>query len=386
VRIENVPDSRIEEPTDVVVKITTTNICGSDLHMYEGRTNVEKGKVLGHENLGEVVEAGNAVKQIKKGDLVCLPFNISCGSCKNCERGFTGFCLTANPGNAGAAYGYAGMGPYKGGQAEYLRVPYADFNCLKLPEDGRDRQTDYVMLSDIFPTGWHATELAALKPGESIVIYGCGPVGLMAAHSAMIKGASQVIIVDRHPDRLRLAQEIGALAVDDSDGNHVAKILDLTNGEGADCGCECVGYQCHDPAGHEVPNMTMNDLVKSVRPTGALGVVGVFVPEDPKGADKLAKNGQIAFDIGTFFEKGLHMGCGQANVKAYNRYLAKLIHTERAKPSWIVSHELSLEEAPEAYKQFDCRKEGWTKVILHPESLGKTPAARHGAKKKLAHA
>lgn len=245
VRIEEVSDSRIEEPTDVIVRITSTNICGSDLHMFEGRTNVEKGKVLGHENLGEVIEIGKAVKQIKKGDLVCLPFNISCGSCKNCERGLTGFCLTANPGNAGAAYGYAGMGPYSGGQAEYLRVPYADFNCLKLPEDSQDRQADYVMLSDIFPTGWHATELAGLKPGETVVIYGCGPVGLMAAHSAMIKGASQVIVVDRHKDRLRLAEQIGAIAVDDSKGAHVDEILELTDGEGADRGCECVGYQCH---------------------------------------------------------------------------------------------------------------------------------------------
>ncbi|HEY3856737.1 MAG TPA: glutathione-independent formaldehyde dehydrogenase [Verrucomicrobiae bacterium] len=384
VRIEKVSDPRIEEPTDVIVKITSTNICGSDLHMYEGRTDVEHGKVLGHENLGEVIEIGKAVKQIKKGDLVCLPFNISCGCCKNCERGLTGFCLTANPGNAGAAYGYAGMGPYNGGQAEYLRVPYADFNCLKLPEDGRERQADYVMLSDIFPTGWHATELAGLKPGESVVVYGCGPVGLMAAHSALIKGASQVIVVDRHKDRLRLAEQIGAIAIDDSDGSHVDKILELTGGEGADRGCECVGYQCHDPAGHEVPNMTMNDLVKSVRPTGAIGIVGVFVPEDPKGADKLAKKGQIAFDIGEFFEKGLHMGSGQANVKAYNRYLANLIQSGRAKPSWIVSHELALEEAPEAYKQFDCRNDGWTKVILHPGDQKKSGVRlREGRKKDL---
>ena len=367
VRIEEVADAKIEEPTDVLVKITTTNICGSDLHMYEGRTNVEKGKVLGHENLGEVVEKGPAVRQINLEDMVCLPFNISCGSCKNCERGLTGFCLTTNPGNAGAAYGYAGMGPYHGGQAEYLRVPYADFNCLKLPEDAREKEGDYVMLSDIFPTGWHATELAGLKPGESIVIYGCGPVGLMAAHSAMIKGASQVIIVDRHNDRLRLAEQIGAIPVDDSNGSPVEQIIELTGGHGADRGCECVGYQCHDPAGHEVPNQTMNNLVHSVRPTGGIGVVGVFVPEDPKGADKLAKKGQIAFDFGKFFEKGQHMGTGQANVKAYNRYLCNLIQAGRAQPSWIVSHEISLAEAPDAYEQFDARAAGWTKVILHPD-------------------
>jgi threonine dehydrogenase-like Zn-dependent dehydrogenase len=379
-----VDDPQIEEPTDVLVKITTTNICGSDLHMYEGRTNVEKGKVLGHENLGEVIETGKAVKLVKKGDLVCLPFNISCGCCKNCERGLTGFCLTMNPGMAGAAYGYAGMGPYDGGQAEYLRVPHGDFNCLKLPDDARERQSDYVMLSDIFPTGWHATELAGLKPGESVVIYGCGPVGLMAALSAMIKGASQVIVVDRHQDRLRLATEIGAVAIDDSEDSPVDKVLDLTEGEGADCGCECVGYQCHDPAGKEVPNETMNNLVKSVRPSGGIGVVGVFVHEDPKGADALAKRGQIAFNMGEFFEKGLRMGSGQANVKAYNRYLANLIHTERANPSWIVSHELSLDEAPEAYEKFDCRADGWTKVLLHPGNERKPRASRKESKKLAA--
>ena len=167
IKVKKVPDPKIEQPTDVLVKITTTNICGSDLHMYEGRTDVEKGKVLGHENLGEVVEVGEAVAQVKAGDMVCLPFNISCGYCKNCERGFTGACLTLNPGTAGAAYGYAGMGPYSGGQAEYLRVPYGDFNCLQLPEDAKEKESDYVMLADIFPTGYQATELAGVQPGES---------------------------------------------------------------------------------------------------------------------------------------------------------------------------------------------------------------------------
>ena len=366
VEVRTVPDAKIEKPTDVLVRLTATNICGSDLHMYEGRTDVESGKVLGHENLGEVVEVGAAVAQVKVGDMVCLPFNISCGFCKNCERGLTGFCLTTNPGEAGAAYGYAGMGPYDGGQAEYLRVPYGDFNCLKLPEDAKEKQNDYVMLSDIFPTGWHATELAGLKPGESVVIYGCGPVGLMAAHSAMIRGASKVFVIDRHPDRLKLAKQIGAIAIDDSDGNHVEQVLDQTEGLGADRGCECVGYQCHDPAGHEVPNQTMNDLVKSVRATAGIGVVGVFVPEDPHAKDKLAKRGQIAFDLGEFFGKGLRMGTGQTNVKAYNRQLSELIHAGRAKPSWIVSHELRLEDAPKAYKNFDARVKGWTKVVLHP--------------------
>jgi threonine dehydrogenase-like Zn-dependent dehydrogenase len=219
VRVEDVPDARIERPTDALVKITTTNICGSDLHMYEGRTDLETGRVLGHENLGEVVEVGEAVDWVKVGDLVCMPFNISCGFCANCENGLTAFCLIANPdpNMAGAAYGFADMGPYNGGQAELLRVPYADFNCLVLPPEAEERQTDYVMLSDIFPTGWHATQLACVQAGETVAIYGAGPVGLMAALSATLKSASRIFVVDRHPDRLRLAEEIGAIPIDDSE-------------------------------------------------------------------------------------------------------------------------------------------------------------------------
>ena len=366
VRIKQMPDAKIEAPTDVLVKITTTNICGSDLHMYEGRTDLEPGKIIGHENLGEVIECGKAVARIKVGDRVCLPFNVACGYCKNCESGLTSACLTLNPGNVGAGYGYADMGPYQGGQAEFLRVPYGDFNCLKLPEDAQEKENDYVMLADIWPTGYHATELADLQPGESVVIYGAGPVGLMAAFSAQIKGASQIIVVDRHPDRLALAEKVGAIAIDDSKGTPVEQILELTQGQGADKGCECVGYQAHDVQGHEHPNMTMNNLVRSVRATGALGVVGVFVPEDPKSRDKLEKQGQIAFDFGLFWSKGLRMGTGQAPVKKYNRYLCSLISEGKANPSFIVSHDLPLESAPDAYKHFDARENGWTKVVLHP--------------------
>lgn len=366
VDVSDVPDPRIEQPTDAVVRITSTCICGSDLHMYEGRTSVERGKVLGHENLGEIVEVGDAVVRVKVGDRVCLPFNIGCGFCRNCERGLTGFCLTVNPGSIGAAYGYAEMGPFNGGQAEYLRVPFADFNCLRLPDDAREKEDDYVLLADILPTGWHATELADVRPGESVVVYGAGPVGLMAAYSALFKGACRVMVVDRHPDRLRLAESIGAVPVDDSKGDPVEQVLALTHGVGADKGCECVGWQAHDPDGKEVPNATMNNLVKSVRATGAIGVVGVFVPEDPKSPDEEMRHGRIAFDFGAFFEKALRMGSGQANVKLYNRQLRDLIHVGRLKPSFVVSHRLRLDEAPEAYRRFDARDEGWTKVILKP--------------------
>ncbi len=373
VSVDNVPDAKIEKHTDVLVKLTTTNICGSDLHMYEGRTDVEKGKILGHENMGEVIEVGKAVDRVKVGDKVVLPFNIGCGFCANCERGLTGYCLTladpsVMPGMAGAAYGFAGMGPYAGGQAQLLRVPYGDFNALVLPKDASAKEKDYVMLSDIFPTGWHSTRLANLEPGQSIIIYGAGPVGLMAALSARIQGASQIFVVDGKEDRLALAKKIGATPIDAMKGNVAEQIRELTNGLGADCGSECIGYQCHNAKGKEVPNLVMNSLVDAVKATGCIGVVGVFIPKDPGAEDALAKKGQIAFDFGKFWFKGQKMGTGQCNVKAYNRRLANLIHHGKANPSVIISHELPLAKAPEAYKHFDDRDKGWTKVILHPNA------------------
>ncbi|GAA1365473.1 glutathione-independent formaldehyde dehydrogenase [Arthrobacter rhombi] len=369
VSVKDVPDAKIERPTDVLVRITATNICGSDLHMYEGRTDFETGRTFGHENMGEVIEVGDGVDKVKVGEHVVLPFNISCGFCKNCERGFTNYCLTTqpDPAAAGAAYGFAAMGPWAGGQAEMLRVPYGDHNCLRLGEDAQEKENDYVMLSDIFPTGYHATEMAGVIPGDSVVIYGAGPVGLMAALSATIKGAAKVMVVDRHPDRLRLAEQIGAIAVDDSKTDPVQFVLDQTMGLGADRGCECVGYQAHDPQGTEDPVMTLNRLVQSVRFTGGIGVVGVFLPQDPGGPDEMAQQGKVAFDYGLHWFKGQTMGNGQAPVKKYNRQLRDLIAAGKATPSWIVSHDLALDQAPDAYKNFDERNDGWTKVVLHPE-------------------
>ena len=366
VQVKDMPDARVERPTDALVRITRTNICGSDLHMYEGRTDMRPGRILGHENVGEVIEVGPAVDRVKVGDMVSVPFNIGCGFCENCERGLSNYCLTTNPGLAGAAYGFADMGPYHGGQAELLRVPYADYNCLILPRDAQEKQNDYVMLSDIFPTGYHATEMAQLQPGQSVVIYGAGPVGLMAALAATVKGASLVMVVDTHRDRLALAEEIGAVAIDDTEGGGVERVMELTGGRGADCGCECVGYQCCNRHQQEVPNITLNNLVHAVKFTGHIGTVGVFVPMDPNAQDRLQRRGQIAFDFGMFWFKGQTMGTGQCPVKAYNRFLSRLIERDKVKPSWIVSHELPLEEAPEAYKNFDERQDGWTKVTLKP--------------------
>jgi glutathione-independent formaldehyde dehydrogenase len=368
VAVENVDDPHIEQPLDAIIRITTANICGSDLHPYEGRASMDPGMVFGHENMGVIVEVGSAVNRVKVGDRVSVPFNIACGTCRNCNNGFTSACLRANPsGNPGAGYGYPKMGPYWGGQAELLRVPWADFNLLELPE-GTEWERDFTMLSDIFPTGYHGVELSWLKPGETIAIFGAGPVGLMAAHSAALRGASQIFVVDKEPDRLALAESFGATPVSLADGDPLQAIMDLTDGFGVDRGVEAVGFQAHDLAGQEHPELALDGLVSVVRATGGIGVVGVYVPEDPGAATEPAKEGRVGFDWGAAWEKGIAFGTGQCPVKRYNRELRDLIIRGKAHPGAIVSHELPLEQAPDAFARFDAREDGWTKVILHPEA------------------
>jgi glutathione-independent formaldehyde dehydrogenase len=366
VTVEDVPDATIEHPADAIIRITTTNICGSDLHMYEGRTNVEEGTVLGHENMGIVEEVGPACFYVKKGDRVSVPFNIACGVCRNCQTGWTSYCTNTNPteGVDGAAYGYANMGPYRGGQADYLRVPHADFNLLQLPP-GDEYENDFAMLSDIFPTGYHGAVLGEVGPGHSVAVFGAGPVGLMAAHSSFIRGATRVFVVDKEPDRLKLADRLGAEPIDISNGDPVGQITESNGGE-VDRGIEAVGYQAHDPSGREHPELVLDNLVQVVRSTGAIGVVGVYVPEDPGADDEKDQEGRYAWNYGQFFQKGQRMGTGQCPVKRYNRKLRDLIVAGRAEPSFIVSHELSLAEAPEGYSNFDERNDGWTKVLLRP--------------------
>lgn len=366
VSVEEVDDPRIEAANDAIIRITSTNICGSDLHMYEGRTSVEQGKVLGHENMGIVEDVGPGVWRVQRGDRVSVPFNIACGTCVNCEHGLTSFCLTTNPtpGMDGAAYGYANMGPYAGGQAEYLRVPFADFNLLRLPP-GDDHELDFTMLSDIFPTGYHGTELADVRPGHTVAVFGAGPVGLLAAYSAVLRGAARVFVVDQHEDRLALGERFGAEPIDLSAGDPVEQILDA-NGGMVDRGVEAVGYQAHDPTGEEHPELVLDNLVRAVRSTGVIGVVGVYMPQDPGAADAAAKDGRVAWDYGTFFAKGQRMGTGQCPVKHYNRELRDLIVAGRAHPGLLVSHELPLTAAPDGYAHFDKREDGWTKVVLHP--------------------
>ncbi|XP_006456971.1 hypothetical protein AGABI2DRAFT_139552 [Agaricus bisporus var. bisporus H97] len=364
--IRDVEKPKIMHPDDVIVKVTTSCICGSDLHMYEGRTAAEPGIVFGHENMGIVDEVGPAVAVLKKGDRVVMPFNVGCGRCANCEEGRSAFCTHVNPGFVRNTISYVAMGPYKGGQAEYVRVPYADFNALKLPP-GKENEADFSLLADIFPTGWHGVKLSGFKPGESVVVFGGGPVGLMAAYSANIQGASDVYVVDRVKERLDKAREIGCIPIDFSKGDAVDQILKLRGGNEVDRGVDAVGYQATTGDGKtEQPNVVLESLIRVVKPTGGLGIPGLYVPKDPGAPDSAAAKGYISFPFGKLFEKGLTIGTGQCNVKSYNRYLRDLIISGKAKPSFVVSHEVSLDQAPAAYDKFDRRVEGYTKVLLHP--------------------
>jgi len=372
VAVENAPDPEIKHPNDVIVRITSSCICGSDLHMYEGRTAAEPGIIFGHENLGVVQEIGSAVKTLKPGDRVVLPFNVACGFCKNCQRGFTGFCTTVNPGFAGGAYGYVAMGPWRGGQAEYLQVPFADFNCLPLPP-GEDHEADFAMLADIFPTGYHGAALADVSPGESAAVFGAGPVGLMAAYSCLIRGAAEVYSIDHVPERLDKAAEIGATPINFDQGDPVQQIKERRKGDGVDKAIDAVGYQACAPGSSaaggeqdEVPNIVLNQLIEVVNAAGALGIPGLYVPADPGGVDENAKRGALSINFGKLFEKGLRLATGQCNVKLYNAYLRDLIIAGKASPSFVVSHQVPLDEAPSAYDKFDKRIEGYTKVILKP--------------------
>jgi len=355
----------IQHPDDALIKVTTAAICGSDLHMYQGRTAAQGGLCFGHENMGIVIETGSGVSLLKTGDRVVMPFNVADGRCRNCEEGKTAFCTGVNPGFAGGAYGYVAMGPYEGGQAQYLRVPYADFNCLTLPE-GKEHEADFALLADIFPTGWHGLVLSGFKSGESVAVFGAGPVGLMAAYSAVLRGASNIYVVDQVPERLAAAKKIGCVPIDFSKGDAADQIIEL-NGGMVDRAVDAVGYQASAADGKkEAPSAVLESCIKVTRPTGGLGIPGLYVPSDPGAPDSNSGQGMLLISFGKLFEKGLSLGTGQCNVKAYNRYLRDMIIAGKAKPSFVVSHHVSLDEAPEAYVKFDKRINGYTKVLIHP--------------------
>jgi glutathione-independent formaldehyde dehydrogenase len=373
---------QIAEPSDALLRVTTAAICGSDLHMYDGRTSMEGGRILGHEIMGVIEEVGPAVRSLKRGDRVVLPFNIGCGFCFNCNRGLANFCLTVNPKRAHAAYGYAGMGDFEGGQAEFVRVPFADFNALKVPGQPFDEwEDDFILLADIFPTGYHATELAHVTPGSTVAVFGAGPVGLLSAYSALLKGASEVYVVDRIKERLTVAAELGATPIDVADGNPVEQIKDrrqahallqdrLRPGEekmaGVMCGIDAVGYQARSDQNYQEEQATqvIDHLAQLVNPTGHIGLIGVYMSPDPGANSDQAKQGIYPLPIGELWGNGVSIGMGQCPVKRYNELLRDLIIDGRAKPSRIISHRIRIGDAPDAYAKFDKRADGYVKVLI----------------------
>jgi glutathione-independent formaldehyde dehydrogenase len=344
----------------VILKIVSTNICGSDQHMVRGRTTAPSGLVLGHEITGEVIEAGRDVEFIKVGDLVSVPFNIACGRCRNCKEMATGVCLNVNPSRPGAAYGYVDMGGWIGGQAEYVMVPYADFNLLKFPDKAQamEKIRDLTCLSDILPTGYHGAVTAGVKPGATVYIAGAGPVGLAAAAAAHLLGAACVIVGDLIPERLAQASSFGCVPVDVSKsasiGEQIEAILGLPE---VDCAVDCVGFEAR---GHgsdsqkEAPATVLNSLMEVARAGGGIGIPGLYVTGDPGGVDENAKIGILGIRIGLGWAKSHFFTTGQCPVMKYHRQLMQAILFDKIAIARAVNVEvITLDQAPQGYKDFD---------------------------------
>jgi len=359
-----------------ILKVVATNICGSDQHMVRGRTTAPAGLTLGHEITGEVVELGSDVEFIKQGDLVSVPFNIACGRCRNCKERNTGVCENVNPARAGAAYGYVDMGGWRGGQARYITVPYADFNLLKFPGD-RDtimaKIKDLAMLSDIFPTGYHGAVTAGVTTGSTVYVAGAGPVGLACATSCLLLGAAVVIVGDMNAQRLAQARSFGCETVDlsqhDDLGEQIEQILGVPE---VDAAVDCVGFEArgHGEAGsqHEQPATVLNSLMTLTRAAGKLGIPGLYVTGDPGGVDENARVGQLGIRIGLGWAKSHVLTTGQCPVMKYNRQLMMAILHDRVQIARNVNATpIPLDDAPDGYHDFD--QGAARKYILDPHGL-----------------
>ncbi|MBD3860508.1 formaldehyde dehydrogenase, glutathione-independent [Bacillus sp. 28A-2] len=342
----------------VILKVVTTNICGSDQHMVRGRTTAPAGLVLGHEITGEVVEVGRDVEFIHKGDLVSVPFNIACGRCVMCKEQKTHVCLNVNPDRPGSAYGYVDMGGWVGGQSEYVMVPYADFQLLKFPDKDQamEKILDLTMLSDIFPTGFHGAYTAGVKPGSTVYIAGAGPVGLAAAHSAQLLGASAVIVGDLNEQRLEQARSFGCETINlrkhDRIGEQITNILGEPE---VDCAVDCVGFEAsgHGDQG-EAPATVLNTIMDITKVGGKLGIPGLYVTEDPGAVDEDAKVGSLKVRIGLGWAKAHTFVTGQTPVMQYHRSLMKSILSGRAQIAKAVNATvINLDQAPKGYSDFD---------------------------------
>jgi len=382
VSIEEVPEPQLQAATDVLLRLSSTAICGTDLHIYEGRLGGGERMVIGHEPLGVVERVGSDVVNVRVNDRVTVPTHICCGFCPNCVHGYSAQCLTTNPGKAGAAYGYPGMGGYTGAQTELLRVPFGDANCLRLPgEPGDSWEHDFVLLADALPTAFHATELARVREGDIVVIYGAGAIGLLTIMCAYMRGAAQVFVVDAIAERLDKAGELGAVPIDMREGNAADRILEQLarertgiawRGEEANLGAtvciDAIGFQARDPHDYalEKPTTVIDDLARIVAPKGRLGIIGVFLDRDPRARDGAAQHGEYLIPWGTLFKKGVTIGMGRDDDKRYNDHLRDSIVLGRIKPSAIVSHRLPLRDAADAFAKFDARSDGYIKVVLEP--------------------
>ncbi len=357
-------------PHGAILKTVATNICGSDQHMVRGRTTAPPNLVLGHEITGEVVELGSDVEFIKVGDLVSVPFNISCGRCRNCKERKTGVCLNVNPDRPGSAYGYVDMGGWVGGQAEYVLVPYADWNLLKFPDKDQamEKILDLAMLSDIFPTGFHGAVTAGVGVGSTVYVAGAGPVGLAAATSALLLGAAAVIVGDMNADRLAQARSFGCETVDLTQGDPADQIEQILGVPEVDCAVDAVGFEAkghgHD-SGHEAPATVLNSLMDITAAGGALGIPGLYVTGDPGGIDEAAQKGSLSLSLGTGWAKSLSFTTGQCPVMKYNRGLMMAILGDRVHIADNVNAvPISLDEAPTGYAEFDAGAA--RKYVLNP--------------------
>jgi glutathione-independent formaldehyde dehydrogenase len=358
----------------VILKIVSTNICGSDQHMVRGRTTAPHGLILGHEITGEVIEAGRDVEFIKVGDLCSVPFNIACGRCRNCKEGKTGICLNVNPARPGAAYGYVDMGGWVGGQAEYVLVPYADFNLLKFPDKAKAmaKIKDLTLLSDIFPTGYHGAYTAGVTTGSTVYVAGGGPVGLACAASCHLLGAAVVIVGDMIDERLAQARSFGCETVDlkkdASLSDQIAQILGIPE---VDSAVDCVGFEArghgHD-ASVERPATVLNSVMTVTRAGGNIGIPGLYVTDDPGGVDANAKTGTLGIRIGLGWAKSHGLTTGQCPVMRYHRGLMQAILHDKIQIAKAVNATvISLDEGPQGYKDFD--KGAAKKYVIDPHKM-----------------
>ena len=357
----------------VILKIVATNICGSDQHMVRGRTTAPNGLILGHEITGEVIEAGRDVEFISVGDLVSVPFNIACGRCVCCKERKTGICLNVNPARPGAAFGYVDMGGWVGGQAEYVLVPYADFNLLKFPDKDQamEKIQDLALLSDIFPTGYHGAVTAGVTTGSTVYVAGGGPVGLASAASCHLLGAAVVIVGDLIPDRLAQARSFGCETVDlTQDASLEDQIAEIIGEPLVDCGVDCVGFEARGhgaDAAVERPATVLNSLMTVTRAGGALGIPGLYVTEDPGGVDENAQFGRLSIRIGLGWAKSHEFTTGQCPVMKYHRGLMMAILHDKVQIARAVNATvITLDDAPTGYKDFD--KGAAKKFIFDPHN------------------